>query len=121
MRMLEVFVLKFKTVSKLQLPVLMNKHRQQQQQLQQQLQLQQQQQLQQQLQLQQQQQSSAPSTPGGSSDVKAPVMALATATTSSEDVKPAMSPSSGSVGANTEKGTEEEKRCKFGFPQSQAR
>ena len=31
MRMMEVFVLKFKTVSKLQLPVLMNRHRQQQQ------------------------------------------------------------------------------------------
>ena len=37
MRMMEVFVLKFKTVSKLQLPVLMTRHRQQQQALQQQL------------------------------------------------------------------------------------
>ena len=37
MRMMEMFVLKFKTVSKLQLPVLVARHRQQQQALQQQL------------------------------------------------------------------------------------
>ncbi len=87
MRMMEVFVLKFKTVSKLQLPVLMSKHKQQVGAIQQQ-------------QLQQQAAASAAAAAGSSSSAAATSATPGTVGPSTlsdtkptgEDVKPALSP-----------------------------
>ncbi len=75
MRMMEVFVLKFKTVSNLQLPVLMAKHKQQMGATQQQQ--------------QQQQQTTAATTPtAGQSAAGTPGPATPSTETKTEDVKP---------------------------------
>ena len=145
MRMMEVFVLKFKTVSKLQLPVLMTRHRQQQQALQQQLLL-----AQQAAQTAQMQQNGggAPATPGlmgpatsggglvppGTPEMKVNPLAAAlmaggaTGTAAgaagapaieikTEDVKSALEKQQQQQQQQTE---EEAKKSKFGFPASQA-
>ena len=125
MRMMEVFVLKFKTVSKLQLPVLMNRHRQQQQALQQQLL-----QAQQAAQAAQLQQNGAAAAAGVLVPPGTPEMKL-------NPMAAALLSATGAIEIKTEEGKsaaekqqqqqqqqqqaeEDSKKSKFGFPASQA-
>ena len=96
MRMLQVFVLKFKTVSKLQLPVLMARHK-----------------------------ASSASSAGASAATTAATPTQDSDVIKSEDIKPSIVATSSSASSNplsplSDFRDTDEKKMKFGFPPSQS-